>query len=152
MGRTYTFNEADCKLDITEPLVTAEELLRICKEIDEDTDTAEIASFISTAHNIVCTAIDGYSLPDALVKSIELYLAAHYAAITYPRTTSERLGPLGKSYAVKGGYGFNATTYGSTAIGLDPTGNLADLSNGEGVKTGLLIRSIGNGVPLDALI
>ena len=137
---TYQYSEAARTLDETVPLVTQAELLLICKEIDEDTPTAETTQFILTAHVLLYSKLDGYGLSAELLKQIEKYLAAHFAACTYPATSRETLGPLSKGYVTKVDLDLRNTRYGQMAIALDPTLELA--TN----KRAVVMRSLGSGI------
>ena len=142
---SYTYNEDAKVLIEDEPLVTAEILLLICKEIDEDTPEAEVASFIADGHTLVCSLLDGWGIATTLLTLIEKNLAAHFAALTYPSTLKEGLGPMSASYALKVGLGLEATRFGQTALALDPTGQLKEFSDGKG-KRPVNMRSIGSGI------
>jgi len=137
---TYEYSEAARTLSETIPLVTREEVLAICKEIDEDTPVTETADFIQTAHVFLYSKLDGYGLPATLLKKIEQYLAAHFAACTYPATARETLGPLSRGYVVKIDLDLRNTRYGQTAIALDPT---LELSTN---KRPVSMRSLGSGI------
>lgn len=131
----YVYEQVAEVLDENTPLVSRDQLLAICKEIDDTTETAETDLFIKSGHSVVKTLLDGYGIPTSLLTTIELYLCAHFAALTYPTVSREGLGPLSKSYSVTAGYDFQATRYGCAALALDPTGVLADK------KTGVSVRS-----------
>jgi hypothetical protein len=142
---TYEFSESKKVLNIEEPLVTRESLLFVCKEIDEDTAEDETTSYINTAHVTVCSLLDGYGIPLLLLTEIEKYLAAHFAVLAYPSIQREAMGPMSASYFGKLGLGFQNTRYGQSAIALDPTGVLKDLSDG---KRPVIARltSLGSGI------
>ena len=142
---SYTYSEAAKVLDEDVPLVTVEMLLLICKEIDTDTPDAETESFIADAHTLVCSLLDGWGVVTSLLTLIEKNLAAHFAALTYPSTLRETLGPMSSAYALKVGMGLEATRYGQTAVALDPTGKLKDFSDGKGKKS-VVMYSIGSGI------
>lgn len=138
---SWTYNAASKTMDEDTPLATREALLLICKEIDADTPEAETTAFIESAHVLLCAVLDGYGVPTSLMTQIEKYLAAHYAAIAYPVTQREGLGPLSRSYATKIDLRLNNTKYGQQAIALDPTGIL-----GEEKKVTISMTSIGSGI------
>lgn len=137
----YSFDEAKKVMLEGTPLVTRDEVLIICKEIDEDTPIDETTDFINTAHIVLCNTIDGYGVAPSLTKRIELYLSAHFAALTYSTKNRETLGPMSSSYILKVDLGFAATRYGQMAMALDPTGML-----GNPLKKGVTMRSIGSGI------
>lgn len=143
---SYTYNEANKVLTIDTPIVTRAQLLLICKEIDADTPADETTSFVESAHSVVCSVLDGYGIPVALLAQIEKYLSAHFAALSYPTVQREGLGPMTTSYAVKvGATGLETSRYGQMAISLDPSGQLKRYSDGEGQREPTM-HSIGNGV------
>lgn len=136
----YAYDPNAKTLDFETPLVVRAEILAICKEIDEDTPLDEIASFITTGHNLLCMKLDGWGVPESVLKEIEKYLAAHFAATTYPPTQREGLGPLTRAYVTKIDLDLRNTRYGQMAIALDPTGELA-------IKKGrVVLKSIGSGI------
>jgi hypothetical protein len=99
------------------PLITDAELREICAELDEDTDST---IFINNAHTMMLDLYSGSTLflPDRL-KLIELYLAAHFVAITYTPTASEAIvGKVQQSFQYKVGLGFEQTKYGQQALAL----------------------------------
>lgn len=141
----YRYSEAAKVLDLETPLVLRAQLLTICKEVDADTPEEETTEFIKSAHVVLCNVLDGYGVPGSTLEQIEKYLAAHFAALTYPSVQREGLGPMSRSFAIKAGDGIAATRYGQMAIGLDPTGMLKKFSDGQGVKT-VTVLSVGNGI------
>lgn len=86
---------------------------------------SQIAAHINTAH-LVTDRITG--LATATLTAIELWLSAHFAAITDPELKSESVGgEWSVSLNVKTpGDGLNATRYGQQAMELDTTGTLAE--------------------------
>lgn len=133
MGTKYTYDETKKVLDIAVPLTNKSELLAICKEVDESTDTIELDMFINTAHIVVVENLDGYSLSTERLTAIERYLAAHFAAITYAQAVFESVGKVQASYSMKIALNLDQTRYGQQAKFLDPTGELGTL-NEEKVK------------------
>lgn len=138
---SYEFAEGKKVLDEETPLVTREDLLLICKEIDEDTPEDETTSFIASAHTVLCNTLDGYGIPESLMTLIEKYLSAHFATITYSAVHRQTMGPLSQAFMLKVDLGLNATRYGQMAISLDPTGMLDNLR-----KRTVKMRSIGSGI------
>ena len=145
---TYPYVEANANLEIGTPLVTKEQVL-LCAgdELDDMTDP-EATSFIFTAHVLIVTMLDGYSLPDELLVEIEKYLAAHYGTLAYPSIQRERLAVMATTIVAKIGLGLQNTRYGQAAISLDPTGVLQEISDG---KQRILVQmlSVGNGRQFD---
>ena len=76
------FSENRRILDIDTVLITREELLTVCKEIDEDTPQAETDSFINSAHVYLYNVLDGWGISAPLMKTIETYVAAHFATLS----------------------------------------------------------------------
>ena len=144
MGAAYTYSEGGRSLDPAVPLVTRERLLAVCKEVDEDTPEEETASFIMTAHTLLVTALDGYGLPDALMGEIGLYLAAHFAVVSYPAVSREQLAVMSRSFFGRLGLGLDNTRYGQGAMSLDPTGVLRAMSEGK-TKPRPGVWNLGNG-------
>ena len=137
----YTYSADALSLDIETPLIDRDDLLLVCKEIDEDTPESETTEFVSSAHIVVTTRLDGYGLPEALLTTIETYIAAHFAVLTYPATERETLGPMSRKYVSKVDLGLNNSRYGQMAIAIDPTGKLAQPDT-RAVK----MYSIGSGI------
>ena len=138
---SYTYSESKKVLSEDTPLVVRNDVLRICKEVDAETPEDETTSFITSAHVIVCGTLDGYDIRASLLKQIETYLAAHFAALTYPTKSREALGPMSSTYALKVDLGFKATRYGQMAVSLDPTGMLDNAR-----KKQVTMYSIGSGI------
>jgi len=141
----YSYDEANKVLDTDNPLVDREQLLLVCKEIDDGTSEDETDAFIAAAHTTVCEHLDGWGISASVLSLIEKYLAAHYAAMTYPSVQREVLGPMSTTFALKTETGFAASRYGQTAMSLDPTGALKKLSDGLGRKDAKF-SSVGSGI------
>ena len=103
--------------------------LRKVIDIPTSTDTSV---FIGVANRYV----DAHLLPEGLTEAeltdIELFLAAHFAALTVERggLTSEKIGDTEESYANVYKAGIHSTRYGQAAIALDTTGKLASMGSG----------------------
>lgn len=134
----YTYSEASRTLIIGEPLLGPDDLRIVCTEVDENKPDEELNVFISNAHILMMNKLDGYGLDAELMKLIETYLAAHFAAITNPSAQRVTLGPLGEAYFGKVDLGLDYTRYGQMAKSMDPTGKL-DPDN----KNRVLLKSIG---------
>ena len=137
----YTFSEAARTLDYDVPLATLDALLAVCKEIDSSTPTDETDSFISSAHVALVTRLDGYGLPEELLTKIEVYLAAHFATLTYREVVRQTMTPFSETFSSKVDLGFNSTRYGQMAVSMDPTGKLAVAD-----KRPVKMYSIGSGI------
>ena len=145
MAGPYSYSEDRRALDVNAPLVTRDQLLAICKEIDEDTPEKETDSFIETAHVMLVDALDGYGVSGVLLGQIALYLTAHFAVLSYPAVSREQFSIMSESVFGKLGLGLENTRYGQSALALDPTGVLADLSKGK-PRQRVGFWSLGNGV------
>ena len=87
-------------------------------------------AFITVAHELLeNTVVTDY--PDAFTEDylteIERWLAAHFTAIRYTRTSSETIGQTSESYQYKVDLDLRVTMYGQQAIVLDTTGTLSRL-------------------------
>jgi len=145
---TYAYTEANENLDIETPLVTKAQVLLVSGDEIDDMSDDEATSFINTAHVLLVTILDGYSLPNLMLVEIEKYLAAHYATLAYPSIQRDRLSVMASTIVSKIGLGLQNTRYGQGAISLDPTGRLQEISDGEIAKT-VKLTSLGNGVAYD---
>lgn len=134
MGKVYTYTEGSQVLDENTPLVTKEELLAVCKEVDEETPDTDINLFITGAHLIVCESIDGYGVSSARLALVERYLCAHLAAVTYAPSAFEAVGKVQVSYSTKVALNLDLTRYGQQAKLFDPTGQLKNLNDGKACK------------------
>jgi hypothetical protein len=95
------------------PLISDAELKSICNELDS---TAVTTLFISSAHSIVWEYFGtSTAYTAARLKLIELYLAAHFAAITNPVSSFEGVGKVQQSVQYKVGLGLQYTKYGQQA-------------------------------------
>lgn len=109
------------------------------KEVIDTTLTDEAITPFLTVSNLLVTDIltdEGY--PDALMKEIERWLAAHLVAIRDPRVSEEKIGDVAAKYQGKSGLGLNHTSYGQQVMVLDHHGKLAEIAQGKGpaeVKT-----------------
>lgn len=98
-----------------------------------DDDTI-LGSFVDTAHLLVDTYLIGGTCQhsDEILKKIELYLAAHFTALSQGEGTVKfsKMGDASESYDVdKLGDGLRSTRYGQTAIMLDTCGLLANMAS-----------------------
>lgn len=111
--------------------VTAEQVKEI---IDTSiTDTVIENNHLVTAHIIVDThlptATSGHS--ESVLEQIELYLAAHFVALTEERGSlkGQKYGDASEFLESSHlGSGFRSTRYGEMALTLDTTGILANMS------------------------
>ncbi len=105
--------------------VTAETV----KEIISTTLSDDVVNqnHIITANIYVTEHLATSGLSDAILERIELYLAAHYVALTEEGggLTRDKLGDADTSYANIYASGLNSTRFGQAALALDSTGILA---------------------------
>lgn len=86
--------------------------------------------FIETANAIVEEHLVGAVTSEVLLNKIELYLAAHFTALTVERGSLIRTTAGEASEALQSIYaaGFKSTRFGQQAIALDYSGKLASLT------------------------
>ncbi len=92
-------------------------------------DSVIQASMIDTANLYVDTHLLSFGHSKDILEKIELYLAAHYVALTEERG-SLRGGSFGDASEFLSDLyteGFRATRFGQVALGLDTSGTLARL-------------------------
>lgn len=96
--------------------------------IDTDRDTCD--PFIMVANTIVNTHLTTSITDTDLLQAIELYLAAHFTAITEERGALIRssLGESAETYQDLYKEGLGSTRFGQQAMTLDHTGSLKTLS------------------------
>ena len=104
-------------------LVTDNEVKAI---VDTERDTTP---FITIAHLVVSEQLSGKSLSTERLTQIELYLAAHYTAITEERGSlkSIKMGESTDTFDTQSGQGLKLTRYGQQAISLDTSGTLKSM-------------------------
>lgn len=107
--------------------------------IDTELKDSQVNAHINTAH-LVAGRIT--SLPEATMKMIELWLSAHFVAITDPELKSESVGgEWSTSYNVKTpGEGLEATRFGQQAIELDTSGTLVESGTKEAIFQVMSLR------------
>ena len=90
-------------------------------------ETVLTDSFIDTAHVYVDSNLLSTSHSEAMLAKIELYLAAHFVAITEERggLRSTKLGDSTDAFADVYSAGLNSTRFGQIALTLDTSGTLA---------------------------
>ncbi len=108
--------------------VKADDVLEI---IDTDLDEGIIRnSMITIASNYIDVHLASAGHSAATLKHIELYLAAHFVAITEEKggIVEDEFADAKVKFSDVYADGFNSTRYGQMAINLDTSGNLARLS------------------------
>lgn len=110
------------------PRVTAETV----KEVVATSLSDEVINHnhIDTANVFVNEYLLDAGLSDAMLTKIELYLAAHYVALTDEggALTRDKLGDADQSYANIYDSGLGSTRFGQSAMALDITGTLTALA------------------------
>jgi hypothetical protein len=111
------------------PRIIDSEVKLVFPEAKQDT-----ATFIETATLIVDEKLTGLGMSDERLKRIELYLAAHFAALTVERGAPRRLrqGETVEEFFQDIGPGFRQTRFGQQALLLDTSGVLGDISTASG--------------------
>lgn len=100
------------------------------KELFDDIVGFDTTNFIDTANVIVDEHLTSVISSVGLLTKIELYLAAHFVALTFERGGLVRSAALdaSESYANVFKSGFRSTRYGQQALALDYTSTLQALS------------------------
>lgn len=95
-----------------------------------DTDRS-VDLFIEIANNLVDEHLLSSSLTATQLKHIEIYLAAHFAAVTEERGSIVRssVGDAAETYQDIYESGLRSTRFGQQAIALDTSGTLAGLAS-----------------------
>ena len=104
-------------------------------EVDKifDVETiGDLDTFIATANLLVTEELGSAGLSSDRLKQIELYLAAHFAAVTFEKggLRRQKIGDAEEDYKVLGAsaIGLVSTRYGQQAIALDSSGTLGALT------------------------
>ncbi len=108
--------------------VTGEEVKEVVNtKIDAGTI---LTNMVDTANVFIDTHLLSAGLPSEILKKIELYLAAHFVALTEEQggITRSKMGDADESYANVYKPGFGATRFGQQALALDTTGILNSVS------------------------
>lgn len=107
--------------------VTAEEVLAIMDNVVLDDVIVE--AYILGAESFITENLLDSGLEETSLKEIERWLSAHLIAVTRERQSKkESAGKASIEYAGVWGEGLTQTSYGQTAIALDSTGTLSNLS------------------------
>lgn len=95
----------------------------------------DVCSFISTANLLVDELLLDEGMSDELLHQIELYLAAHFAALTEERGGLIRssTGDSAETFDDVYGMGFQLTRYGQQAMIMDTSGTLKEIQE-QGAK------------------
>lgn len=107
--------------------VTAAEVLTIMDNVELADPIVE--AYISGAEAFIAENLSGTNLAESTLKEIERWLSAHLIAISRERQSKkESAGKAAIEYAGAWGEGLKMTSFGQTAIALDSTGTLSNLS------------------------
>lgn len=93
---------------------------------------ADLTAFINIAYSLISDNLDDTVLSESCLTNIEMYLAAHFAALKYKHTTAMEIGGSNRAketYGYKLDKGLELTVYGQTAIMLDTTGKLKKINS-----------------------
>ena len=90
------------------------------------TELVDLSVFIQTATVQVDEIAALGTLSAAVLKEIERWLAAHYAAMRVRQDVKVTMGDASHTYAGKTGMGLQSTRYGQQAVLLDTSGTLAN--------------------------
>ena len=94
-----------------------------------------LAPFVTAAHNLIDDVLDGQGYSIAQLRDIEMWLAAHFAAVKDPLIEQEKTGDTTTKYQRKVGDGLNSTEYGRRVMLLEHRGILAGLAVSKGSAT-----------------
>ena len=88
----------------------------------------DVSPFIATANLLVEENLADQGMSDARLKTIELWLSAHFVAVAEERGAlmGSDKGDSAEVYKIIVGTGLNMTRFGQQAISLDTSGVLAD--------------------------
>jgi hypothetical protein len=102
------------------------------KEIIQTTLSDDVinTNHIKTANTFVDEYLNTVGLSDNMLEQIELYLSAHYVALTEEGgpLTRDKLGDADTSFANIYATGLKSTRYGQAALALDVSGTLSSLT------------------------
>jgi len=97
--------------------------------IETSLSDAVIEAYIASANIFVTDALGSSSLSDDTLENIEMWVAAHFMAVTRERMAKkEGAGGAEIEYTGEYGVGLNSTSYGQMAILLDTTSTLSLLN------------------------
>lgn len=97
--------------------------------IETSLSDAVIEAYIASANIFVTDALGSSSLSDDTLENIEMWVAAHFMAVTRERMAKkEGAGGAEIEYTGEYGVGLKSTSYGQMAILLDTTSTLSLLN------------------------
>lgn len=122
--------------------VTVAALKTLEIQIPNDVTDGNLQVFCDTAALIRSEDLSGVGLSDDRLDKVELYLAAHFACLTYENggLTSKRIANSGESYLALGAYkqGLPSTRFGQAALSLDSSGTLQATMNANKARFGVV--------------
>lgn len=107
------------------PYTDADKVRTIVETDDEA--FPDLGPFIAAANSLVGAVCLGSGYSDFTLELIERWLAAHFYAVSDPRSTYEQAGSVSEKLEGKTDLGLDFTRYGQQAKLLDYAGNLAKL-------------------------
>jgi hypothetical protein len=105
----------------------------------ETEDDVDVAQFIATATALtdkVSDEDDDSLMSAALLKWVEVYLAAHFCALKYPQYQQNKTLDASATYQGRTGRGLDGTWWGGQALDIDVTGYLKMINSDERIKVG----------------
>lgn len=91
--------------------------------------------FIQVANLLVTERLTGKGLSDDMMKTLELFLAAHFATLSLERggLTVKEVGDAREEYQLlsQNNFGLASTRFGQQAVAMDSTNTLAHLASGK---------------------
>lgn len=115
------------------PLVTEDDVRKLLMENATDMPNDQVALHITTADLIVTEDLTSTVLTTARKTQIELYLAAHFAVLTWEHggLGEQKIGDSSEGYKSisSGSFGFSSTRFGQQALTLDVSGKLKKLED-----------------------
>lgn len=101
--------------------------ISVQQRFDTDLSGGDLQPFIDDANALVTSELADEGLEATLLKRIETYIAAHFAAVRDPRFTDVGGAARDATFEERGseGPGLAGTQHGRRAIDLDPTNTLA---------------------------
>ena len=95
-----------------------------------DGSSPSLTPFIDSATVVIdrvdaCATAKGWALTAAELELLERWLAAHMYCMSDQQLMSKNTLAAGATFRAQGGLNLNGSTYGQTAVALDPSGCLA---------------------------
>lgn len=100
-----------------------------------DLTSADLSPFIAVAQTLVDSVLEDSGLSDSLIRTIGIYLSAHFAFLKEGQVKSEKIGDSSTTYNLESGQGLSSTTFGQMAMMLDTTKSLAKANDSSATLT-----------------